>query len=116
MPESPTPAKNLQVHDTPINVNREGAQLLFQVISACYEKRSMIVTTNVELGRPVTIFLGQAVQPRAIYEGSAGSRTENRAPPPGRFRAVTVPSACSTSERTMASPSPRCPSRLVRFE
>ncbi len=33
-----------------VPVNREGAQLLSQVVSACYEKRSMIVTTNVEFG------------------------------------------------------------------
>ena len=44
-----------------VPVNREGAQLLFQVVSACYEKRSMIVTTNVEFGRWVTIFLDQAM-------------------------------------------------------
>lgn len=44
-----------------VPVNRDGAQLLFQVVSACYEKRSMIVTTNVEFGRWVTIFLDQAM-------------------------------------------------------
>ena len=44
-----------------VPVNRDGAQLLFHVVSACYEKRSMIVTTNVEFGRWVTIFLDQAM-------------------------------------------------------
>lgn len=27
---------------------KDGAQLLFQVISECYEKRSVIITTNLE--------------------------------------------------------------------
>ena len=29
----------------------EGARLLFQVMSSCYEKRSVIVTTNIEFGK-----------------------------------------------------------------
>ena len=33
----------------PIDV--EGARLLFQVMSACYERRSMIVTTNIEFSK-----------------------------------------------------------------
>jgi DNA replication protein DnaC len=40
-----------------VPVSRDGAQLLFQVVSACYEKRSMAVTTNLEFGRWVNIFL-----------------------------------------------------------
>ena len=33
----------------PIDV--EGARLLFQVMSACYERRSMILTTNIEFSK-----------------------------------------------------------------
>jgi DNA replication protein DnaC len=44
-----------------VPVRRDGAQLLFQVVSACYEKRSMIITTNLEFGRWVNIFLDQTM-------------------------------------------------------
>ena len=44
-----------------VPVSRDGAQLLFQVVSACYEKRSMVVTTNVEFSRWVNIFLDQTM-------------------------------------------------------
>lgn len=44
-----------------VPVNREGAQLLFQVVSACYEKRSLILTTNVEFSKWVNIFLDQTM-------------------------------------------------------
>lgn len=40
-----------------VPVSRDGAQLLFQVVSACYEKRSLIITTNVEFSRWVNIFI-----------------------------------------------------------
>lgn len=39
-----------------VPLEREGAQLLFQVISDCYEKRSVIITTNLEFSRWVGIF------------------------------------------------------------
>lgn len=39
-----------------VPLEREGAQLLFQVISDCYERRSVIVTTNLEFSRWVGIF------------------------------------------------------------
>ena len=35
---------------------KEGAQLLFQVISECYEKRSVIITTNLEFSKWNGIF------------------------------------------------------------
>ena len=38
------------------HLKSEGAQLLFQVISECYEKRSVIITTNLELSRWNGIF------------------------------------------------------------
>jgi DNA replication protein DnaC len=44
-----------------VPVSRDGAQLLFQVVSACYEKRSMAITTNLEFGRWVNIFLDQTM-------------------------------------------------------
>jgi DNA replication protein DnaC len=44
-----------------VPVSRDGAQLLFQVVSACYEKRSMVITTNLEFGRWVNIFLDQTM-------------------------------------------------------
>lgn len=39
-----------------IPFNSKGAQLLFQVISDCYEKRSLIITTNIEFSKWNTIF------------------------------------------------------------
>ncbi|MDD2235313.1 MAG: IS21-like element helper ATPase IstB [Desulfitobacteriaceae bacterium] len=39
-----------------IPFEKEGAQLLFQVISECYEKRSVILTTNLEFSRWNGIF------------------------------------------------------------
>ena len=44
-----------------VSVHRDGAQLLFQVISACYEKRSLILTTNLEFSKWVNIFLDEAM-------------------------------------------------------
>lgn len=34
----------------------EGACLLFQVITDCYEKRNLIITTNIEFGKWGTVF------------------------------------------------------------
>ena len=34
-----------------IPLDREGSQLLFQVISDCYEIKSVIITTNLEFGK-----------------------------------------------------------------
>ena len=39
-----------------IPFEKEGAQLLFQVMSECYEKRSVIITTNLEFSRWNGIF------------------------------------------------------------
>ena len=39
-----------------VPVNRDGAQLLFGVVSACYEKRSLILTTNLEFSKWINIF------------------------------------------------------------
>jgi DNA replication protein DnaC len=39
-----------------IPLDREGSQLLFEVIGDCYEKRSIIITTNLEFSKWVNIF------------------------------------------------------------
>ncbi|MDK2896054.1 MAG: hypothetical protein PWP04_174 [Candidatus Atribacteria bacterium] len=39
-----------------VPLERGGAQLLFQVISECYEKRSVIITTNLEFSKWNGIF------------------------------------------------------------
>ncbi|KYO67333.1 IS21-like element helper ATPase IstB [Thermovenabulum gondwanense] len=39
-----------------VPLEREGAQLLFQVISDCYERRSVVITTNLEFSRWASIF------------------------------------------------------------
>lgn len=39
-----------------IPLDRQGAQLLFQVVADCYEKRSVILTTNLEFGKWNGIF------------------------------------------------------------
>lgn len=54
-----------------IPFERDGSQLLFQVISECYEKRSLIVTTNLEFGKWNSIFydekLTSAIIDRIIH-------------------------------------------------
>ena len=42
-----------------VPLDREGSQLLFQVISDCYERRSVIITTNLEFSRWVNVFYDQ---------------------------------------------------------
>jgi DNA replication protein DnaC len=42
-----------------IPFEREGAQLLFQVISDCYERRSLIITTNLKFSEWNGIFYGE---------------------------------------------------------
>lgn len=44
-----------------VPISREGAQLLFQVVSACYETKSIIITTNLEFSKWATIFLDEAM-------------------------------------------------------
>ncbi len=39
-----------------IPFEKEGSQLLFQIISECYEKRSVIITTNLEFSKWNGIF------------------------------------------------------------
>jgi DNA replication protein DnaC len=39
-----------------VPLDRDGSKLLFQVISECYEQRSVIITTNWEFSKGVNIF------------------------------------------------------------
>lgn len=39
-----------------VPLDREGAQLLFQVVSDCYERVSVVITTNLEFSRWVSVF------------------------------------------------------------
>lgn len=39
-----------------IPLDRTGAQLLFEVISQCYEQKSLVINTNIEFSRWVNIF------------------------------------------------------------
>ncbi len=56
-----------------IPFEKDGSQLLFQVISECYEKRSLIITTNLEFGKWNGIFydekLTTAIIDRIIHHG-----------------------------------------------
>ena len=51
----------------------EGARLLFQVMSDCYEKRSVIVTTNIEFSKWGTVLgddkLAAATIDRLVHRG-----------------------------------------------
>jgi DNA replication protein DnaC len=51
----------------------EGSRLLFQVISGCYERRSLIVTTNIEFSKWGTVFgddkLAAATIDRIVHHG-----------------------------------------------
>lgn len=56
-----------------IPLDVDGARLLFQVISMCYERRSMILTTNIEFGKWGTVFadekLAAAAVDRIVHHG-----------------------------------------------
>lgn len=56
-----------------IPLDIDGARLLFQVISECYETRSMILTTNIEFSRWGTLFadekLAAAAVDRIVHHG-----------------------------------------------
>jgi len=56
-----------------VPLERDGARLLFQVISECYENRSVILTTNLEFSKWVTIFYDEqmtaAIIDRIVHHG-----------------------------------------------
>ncbi len=39
-----------------VPLDRMGAQLLFEIVSECYERKSLIINTNIEFSRWVNIF------------------------------------------------------------
>lgn len=56
-----------------IPIDTEGARLLFQVISACYETRSLVITTNTEFSKWGTVLsdekLAAAAVDRVVHHG-----------------------------------------------
>lgn len=56
-----------------IPLERDGSKLLFQVISDCYEQRSVIITTNLEFSKWVNIFYDEqmtaAMIDRLVHHG-----------------------------------------------
>jgi len=44
-----------------VPLQQDGAKLMFQVISLCYEKRSIMITTNLEFSKWVNIFYDEAM-------------------------------------------------------
>ncbi|SDI42005.1 DNA replication protein DnaC [Alteribacillus persepolensis] len=50
-----------------IPLNKEGAELLFQVISMCYENRSIVVTTNLQFGQWNHVF-GDSIITEAVID------------------------------------------------
>lgn len=56
-----------------IPIDPEGARLLFQVISSCYERRSLILTTNIEFSKWGTVLgdekLAAATIDRIVHHG-----------------------------------------------
>jgi len=54
-------------------IDRRGARLLFQVVSKCYERRSLIITTNLEFSRWGSILtddqMAAAMIDRIIHHG-----------------------------------------------
>lgn len=74
----------------PIDV--ESVRLLFQVVSGCYERRSMIFTTNIEFSKWGTILgddkLAAAMIDRIVHHGKAH-----------RVRGVEPPHGCGADAR-----------------
>ena len=56
-----------------IPLDAEGGRLLFQVMSACYERQSMVITTNIEFGKWGTVLadekLASALVDRVAHHG-----------------------------------------------
>lgn len=68
-------------------MSQESARLLFQVMSECYEKRSLVITTNIEFSKWGVVFgddkLASAIIDRIMHHGrlvefgGASKRMEN---------------------------------------
>lgn len=56
-----------------VPLDQEGARLLFQVMSDCYEKRSLVITTNIEFSKWGVVFgddkMAQALIDRVMHHG-----------------------------------------------
>jgi hypothetical protein len=56
-----------------VPIDAEGARLLFQVMSECYERRSMIITTNIEFSKWGVVLgddkLASALIDRVVHHG-----------------------------------------------
>lgn len=56
-----------------VPLDQEGARLLFQVMSDCYEKRSLVITTNIEFSKWGVVFgddkMAQALIDRIMHYG-----------------------------------------------
>lgn len=56
-----------------VPLDRDGSKLLFQVISECYEQKSVIITTNLEFSKWVHVFYGEqmttAMIDRLVHHG-----------------------------------------------
>ena len=56
-----------------VPLDQEGARLLFQAMSDCYEKRSLVITTNIEFSKWGVVFgddkLASAVIDRVMHHG-----------------------------------------------
>lgn len=56
-----------------VPLDQEGARLLFQVMSDCYEKRSLVITTNIEFSKWGLVFgddkMAQALIDRITHHG-----------------------------------------------
>ncbi|MGI6555547.1 MAG: ATP-binding protein [Bacillota bacterium] len=59
---------------------RDGAQLLFEIVSECYERKSLVITTNIEFSRSVNVLydeqmtgalLDRLLHHLLIFEGEA---------------------------------------------
>lgn len=70
-----------------VPLSQESARLLFQVMSECYEKRSLVITTNIEFSKWGVVFgddkLASAIIDRIMHHGrlvefgGASKRMEN---------------------------------------
>ena len=56
-----------------VPLDREGARLLFQAMGDCYEKRSLVITTNIEFSKWGTVFgddkMASALIDRIMHHG-----------------------------------------------
>lgn len=56
-----------------VPISLKGSELLFQVIADCYERKSLIITTNLEFGKWISIFMDKkltsAIIDRIIHHG-----------------------------------------------